>query len=284
MRRRTVFIGGERVQSVEVGEHRPGVRDVVCVHGLGVSSGYFVPLMRALAPHTQVLAPDLPGFGRSSNPRRVYDIPQLAAALDQWLELQAFDAPPVLVANSMGCQIVGSLVDGRQGRAASVVLIGPTFDAFHRTALSQISRLIGAMPFERLGLVGVVAYQYLRCGPRRLFGSLGHGLADPLEAHMPQIAVPTLVVRGERDPIAPQDWCRQLAALAPCGEFVMIPETGHAVNYSAPDKLLPYIFPLLRLSAASPRRSRDEGRERETAGSEEPAGASKRLASGRGGT
>jgi pimeloyl-ACP methyl ester carboxylesterase len=253
LRHATAVIGGEKVFSTTVGEPVAGVPAVVCVHGLGVGSRYFVPLMRRLAPHTRALAPDLPGFGRSSNPRRVYDIDQLAAALDQWLDLQAFERPPVVVANSMGCQVAAALLDGRPERASALLLIGPTIDANGRTASSQVWRLFRAMPFERVALVPLVAYEYLRCGPRRLLGSLRHALRDPLEADLPRIAVPAIVVRGERDVIASDEWVRQAAALLPSGEAVTLPQTGHAVNFSAPDRLVPHVLRLLH--AAQPTRT-----------------------------
>jgi pimeloyl-ACP methyl ester carboxylesterase len=249
LRHATAVIGGEKVFSVSAGEPVAGVPVVVCVHGLGVGGRYFAPLMRRLAPHTRVLAPDLPGFGRSANPRRVYDVSQLAAVLDEWLELQALERPPVLVANSMGCQVAAALLDGRPGRASGLLLVGPTMDANNRTALSQVSRLLRVLPFERVALVPLVACEYMRCGPRRLLGSLRHALRDPLEAHLPQIAVPAIVARGQRDAIAPADWAAQVATLLPCGERVTVPRTGHALNFSAPDRLVPHV---LRLLTATP--------------------------------
>ena len=245
LRHANTVIGDQRIFSVSLGEPVAGLPAIVCVHGLGVSSRYFTPLIRRLAPHTRVLAPDLPGFGRSSNPSTVYDVPQLAGALDAWLDAQLFDRPPLLVANSMGCQVVASLVDGRPERTCAVVLIGPSMDARGRTAATQIGRLIRAIPFERPTLLPVVAYEYLLCGPRRLMGTLRHALADPLEAHLPGISVPSLVVRGERDVIATQAWVEEVATLLGRGPSVTIPGTGHAVNFSAPDALLPGILRLL---------------------------------------
>ena len=245
LRHANVVVGDERIFSVALGEPVPGVPAIVCVHGLGVSSRYFTPLIRRLAPHTRVLAPDLPGFGRSSKPSLVYDVPRLAGALDAWLDTQAFDRPPLLVANSMGCQVVASLVDHRPERACGIVLIGPSMDAHGRTAATQIGRLIRAIVFERLTLLPVVAYEYLLCGPRRLIGSLRHALADPLEGHLAGITMPSLVVRGERDVIATQAWVEQVATLLGRGPSVTVPGTGHALNYSAPDALLPGILRLL---------------------------------------
>src|SRR5205814_6464226 len=69
---------------------------IVLVHGLAVSSRYFVPLAERLVVRRRVLAPDLPGYGRSGSPPRALGIEELAKALTEWLDLVGLDrAPPV---------------------------------------------------------------------------------------------------------------------------------------------------------------------------------------------
>jgi 2-hydroxy-6-oxonona-2,4-dienedioate hydrolase len=48
---------------------------------------------------------------------------------------------------------------------------------------------------------------------------------------LPLLQIPTLIVRGQRDPIAPQPWVEELAALLPHGELLVIPGAPHALNY-----------------------------------------------------
>lgn len=60
-------------------------RDIVFVHGLGVSGRYLVPTARLLLGDARVHVPDLPGFGLSGGPRRALDIHALAGALGAWL-------------------------------------------------------------------------------------------------------------------------------------------------------------------------------------------------------
>ena len=43
--------------------------------------------------------------------------------------------------------------------------------------------------------------------------------------------VPTLVVRGSRDPIVPQRWAKEVAELLPMGQLSVIPGAAHAANY-----------------------------------------------------
>jgi len=59
------------------------------------------------------------------------------------------------------------------------------------------------------------------------------------------LKVPTLVVRGGRDPIVSQHWAQQVADLLPDGTLACIPDAPHAVNYSAAPELLRVVAPFL---------------------------------------
>ena len=67
-RYRTVDIDGVSVSYREAGA--PGAPVVLLLHGWPSSSAMFRDLIRELAPHYHVLAPDYPGFGNSDTPER----------------------------------------------------------------------------------------------------------------------------------------------------------------------------------------------------------------------
>jgi pimeloyl-ACP methyl ester carboxylesterase len=60
--------------------------------------------------------------------------------------------------------------------------------------------------------------------------SIGATVADVAA----QVAVPTLLVAGERDDIAPVAAQRELATRFPNAELVVLPGTGHLTHYEAP--------------------------------------------------
>jgi 2-hydroxy-6-oxonona-2,4-dienedioate hydrolase len=70
-------------------------------------------------------------------------------------------------------------------------------------------------------------------------------LEDPIEDNLPKVAVPSMVVRGKKDPIAPQHWIDEAARLLRTDRVVVIPGWGHAVQYSAPTQLIDAIRPFL---------------------------------------
>ncbi len=78
---------------------------------------------------------------------------------------------------------------------------------------------------------------YLSAGLRRSFATFRHALEDRMEEKLPHLEVPTLVVRGERDPIVPQRWAERAAHLLPEGRLVVVPGAAHTMNYAAPSDL-----------------------------------------------
>jgi len=67
-----------------------------------------------------------------------------------------------------------------------------------------------------------------------------------VEEHLPHVHIPTLVVRGSRDPIVPQEWAEKVNLLLPDSQLVVIEGAGHAVNFDAPDQLVPLIQSFIR--------------------------------------
>lgn len=230
-------------------ETRPsGGPPLVLLHGLVVSSRYMQPLMRTLAPRFSVHAPDLPGFGRSSGPAGVLDVLALADALAAWIEARAVAPTPVL-AHSFGCQVLAALLCHRSSLVKKAILVGPTVDPAGRTALRQAWRLTRDAP-EMIRLAPVLLRDLYGAGLRRFLLTYRHMLHDRIEERLPRARVPTLVVRGERDPVASQRWAEEAASLLPAGRLAVLPGAWHAPNFSAPGALARLAVPFLSACAA----------------------------------
>ncbi len=224
----------------------PTAPTIVLVPGLGMSHRYMMPTLRALAPHARVYALDLPGFGESDKPARVLDVAELAAALAAWIEANGLQ-DAALVGNSFGCQVIAELVVNRPELARALVFITPTIDPRARTIRQQLLRLTLDALRERLSLVPLAMWEYfLVVGFRRALATLRFALADSIEQKLPHVALPTLVVRGGRDPLVSQQWAEEVTRLLPRARLVVIPCAAHAVNYDAPDALAREILNFLR--------------------------------------
>lgn len=215
----------------------PGRPAIVCVHGLLVSSRSMEPTARQLALTRRAAAVDLPGFGRSDDPPAPLDIPALADALVSWMRTAGL-APAVLLGNSFGCQVIAEAAARHPSCLTAAVLIGPTVDPRHRGAVQQVARLLLDCTREPVAYLPVVLRDCLDGGVGQLLRTARYTLRDRIESKLPLIRVPTLVVRGGRDPLVPQRWAEEATRLLPDGRLVVVPGAGHAVNYNAPGDLV----------------------------------------------
>ena len=91
---RTVDVDGVDVFYREAGE--PGAPKLLLLHGFPTSSHMFRDLVLLLADRYHIIAPDLPGFGHSSNPR-VNSFESIAETIERFTEITGFDRFAVYV-------------------------------------------------------------------------------------------------------------------------------------------------------------------------------------------
>jgi pimeloyl-ACP methyl ester carboxylesterase len=218
---------------------------LILVHGLGVSSRYMMPTAARLAPHRMVYAPDLPGFGRSGRPSRALNLSELSDVLARWLELLGIERA-VLIANSIGCQIIVDLALRRPEMVERLVLVSPTVDRAARTVFRSFLRLLLDVPRERLSLGFIAALDYLRAGLGRTAQTFGYAIQDEIELRLPGVRQPALVVRGEHDPVVPQKWAEEVTEGLPIGQLVVIKGASHAVNHHSPEELSRVVLDFLK--------------------------------------
>jgi len=193
------------------------------LHGLGMGRSVFVELARRL--DGDVVAVDLPGFGAAPEPDLPLTMPEHADLVAAHLAAEGLPAVTV-VGHSMGSQIAAELAVRHPDRVRAVVLAAPTVDAGARRVARQALRFLHdtASIDPRVVLRGV--REYLRAGPhlvRKIRATVAH---DPDRLY-PRFTVPTLVLRGERDPVCPSSWCRNVVEAIPHAELEVLPRCGH---------------------------------------------------------
>jgi pimeloyl-ACP methyl ester carboxylesterase len=204
----------------------------VLLHGIGVSHRYLARLHRELEASGTVISFDLPGFGGTPKPDERVTVEQYAQLVGHALE-RAGVGKCVVVGHSMGCQFAVELARQRPSLVTHAVLMGPVVDSHRRSVLRQAAALAWDSLSEPPSANAIVFSDYLRCGPRWYLTELSEMMAYPTEDRITDVAVPILVLRGTRDPVAGRVWSAALAARAPSGRVLEIPGS-HVVQHNAP--------------------------------------------------
>jgi pimeloyl-ACP methyl ester carboxylesterase len=203
----------------------------VLLHGLAVSHRYLMPTARLLGPRS-IYVPDLAGFGLSDKPSTVLDVGGHADIIAALLDTLG-TAPAALLGNSFGCQVAVELALRRPDLVAALILVGPTTDPAAATARGQIGRLLRDLPHEDWRQTPILAADVRDAGPRRILQTLRYAVNDHIDAKLPALRVPTLLIRGSRDRIAPQTWIDRAAALIPGARTLTVDRAAHNVVTTA---------------------------------------------------
>ncbi|MFF2485974.1 alpha/beta fold hydrolase [Microbacterium sp. NPDC058062] len=196
----------------------------VLIHGIGMGRSVFTDLERHLGDG-EVVSFDLPGYGEAPEPRRVLTIERTADLVAAYLRGRV-RTPAVLIGHSMGAQVALEVAVRHPALADRIVLIGPTVDPAARTAPRQLWRLLRDIAVESPVVIARGAREYVRAGPRlraKFRAMLRHRPEDVL----PRVRMPALVLRGEDDIVAPQQWCRRVADTLPDGRLAEVAGHGH---------------------------------------------------------
>jgi pimeloyl-ACP methyl ester carboxylesterase len=226
---------------VRTGPPRPGGA-LVLVHGVIVSSRYLVPLAAELARDRHVLVPDLPGYGLSDG--RPGDLPALADAVVAAARALGRDRV-ALVGNSFGAQVVVEAALRHPRLVERLVLIGADRGpggahprAPVRALAAQRARRAPLRPARH-------GPRPRRPRPRRRDAAAAHHLADHLEAKLPHVGQPTLVIRGGRDRVVPDAWAHTLTRLLPDARLALLPGYAHMPHWSGALAVAPLVRELV---------------------------------------
>ncbi len=205
---------------------------VVLIHGIGVSHRYLQRLHAQLAESADTYSIDLPGFGATPTPEHTLGIAEQATyilgAMEQLGVLEF-----VAVGHSMGAQFAVEAARQQPTRLAQLVLMGPVVNDRRRSVAQQALALgRDCLFFESPSSNALVLTDYFRCGLSWYLKNLRIMLDYRIEERITGVAVPVLVLRGANDPVAPADWCRRLAGLAPAAQFLEVQGTGHVVQHN----------------------------------------------------
>lgn len=278
---RIVRLHGHSI-SVTTGGTGPAL---LLVHGMAGSAETWRPVAEHLAGSCRVIAPDLPGHGRSDKPKLDYTLGTYAATLRDLLDVLDCDSATV-VGHSLGggitmqlayqhphvCDRLVLVASGGLGSDVSPILRGLSLPGaeyllsvvtHHRTRdsltrLGSLAARVGLQPLPELAEIG------------RAYSSLGDPAAraaflQPLRsvidvegqtvsAHdrLHLADVPTLIVWGDRDRIIPVSHAHAAHRAIADSRLEIFEGAGHFPHRECPDRFTAILGDFLATTTGHP--------------------------------
>jgi 3-oxoadipate enol-lactonase len=227
---------------------------IVFLHGIGGNARAFSRQLEHFGRGWRAIAWDMPGYGGSATLGAV-SIAALAAALWRFLDAVGVERP-VLVGHSIGGMIVQQLLAERPDAARALVL-AQTSPAFGRpdgawqrdfiaarlgpldrgeTMPDLAPRLVAELVGDNPDPEGVaLARACMAAVPEASYRAMMLALAGfDLRAALARVAVPTLVIAGEKDTNAPAPMMARMAEKIPGATYVCLEGVGHLAPLERP--------------------------------------------------
>lgn len=215
-------------------------RDVLVLHGWGASIGAMHPIINQLSQNFRVIAPDLPGCGKSSDPNRPFTVNDYSKLILEFIREVGIENP-ILVGHSNGGRITLHLNGVYHLPVRKNILI----DAAGIKAKPTLRRTMRQYSFKTVKTVLSFPLwkkqsESLLNRARRHYGSSDYNNATPvmrqtlvnllsedLTPILPDISAPTLLIWGEKDTATPLSDAKIMEANIPGSGLVVLKGASH---------------------------------------------------------
>lgn len=230
----------------------------LALHYWAGSGREFEPLVPLLPPGSQLLAPDLPGFGSQAAPAGFdYSVASYADWVAQYIEDNQLNDYQI-IGHSMSGKVALALAARRPAGLQGLILLSPSpptpepiSDADRAASLAAYGKRAEAeSTFTKITSIPLsdeqrtqVIEDNLRTTQAAWDAWLLSGSREDISALMPRIEVPCRLLVGENDhaiPLAAQR--QQTLPLLPAGSpMVAVPGAGHLLPLEAPEMIFQYV-------------------------------------------
>ncbi len=234
----TIKVGNILTNYIQYGEGE----DIVLLHGWGQNIEMMDPLGKKLSKYRITLL-DLPGFGRSEEPKSVWTIEDYTDFVHQFIE-QLKIKKPILMGHSFGGRI--TIDYAARYPAKKIVLFGApcvrenTELTWMQKCMKKVKQLPGMEKLSNVAKKHIGSEDYRKASPRMrdiLVQVVNQDLSDKAK----KIKVPALLIWGDQDAMAPLEEAKKLEALLEDGGLVVLNGYTHYAYLEA----LPQVVTIL---------------------------------------
>ncbi len=233
---------------------------VLVLHGWGGSSDSWLQIQRILAAQGyKMICPDFPGFGKSANPPKAWEVADYAKWLlgfIRFLKLNKFS----IIAHSFGARVAIKFAKNYPKKITKLILCAPAGikpkPDLETKIIFQISKT-GNIIFSKKPLRGFknraknLFYILIRSkdysktkGVMR--ETIKKVLEEDLLPDLSQIKTKTLIVWGRKDKIIPLKYAYMFKENIKNSQLEIVPRIGHSPHLENPERLLEIITKFLR--------------------------------------
>ncbi len=232
----------------------PNAPAVILLHGYSDSWYSHRPLLTELAPVRRTIAVTLRGHGDSDKPNTGCSIRDFAADLPDVLDHYGV-ASAAVVGHSMGTMVAARLALDYPERVDALVLIGALATLMGNEAEEPLRHAVESLTdpvdpsfvreFQQGTLARPVPPEFMDTivaeslkVPARVWRSALHAMLDEdLGPELHRIAVPTLLLWGDRDQLCNRDSQGRMAMSIPRAHLSVLPGAGHAPHWEDPREI-----------------------------------------------
>jgi pimeloyl-ACP methyl ester carboxylesterase len=220
----------------------------VLVHGGGRNAADWKRQLAGLGDRHGVVAPDLPGHGRTPGIEGLPTIEAYADVVGRFVGRVA-RRRCVLVGWSMGFSIALVEAARHPERYAGLVLMGglpywrpdpallePYRDVVRGRRPQGFDTLLFS-PATSMNVMREAWTEQVKTDPRVFYGDLLAGAAFDGRALLGRIAMPTLGIHGADDKLVSEEQARAIIAAIPDARLEVVPEAGHIAQLEQPERV-----------------------------------------------
>lgn len=220
---------------------------IVLFHGWGANKEAFTPIINKLSAYMRVVALDFPGFGKSDEPKEVWDVNAYAEFMKKFIK-EADCEGAIWLGHSFGGRVIIKLFEKMDVKPKKIVLVDSAgikpkrgLNYYVKVYSYKLGKKVLKLPlinktglYERLVKnAGSSDYKVLSNNMRATMSKV---VNEDLRNHLPGINVPTLLIWGDKDTATPLNDAKIMNKLLPDSGIVVLEGAGHFSYLDYPNK------------------------------------------------
>lgn len=240
---KNVNIDGLNINYLDVGEGKT----IVLFHGWGANKEAFTPIVKKLSAYMRVVALDFPGFGKSDEPKEIWNVEKYAQFMKKFIKEASCEGATWL-GHSFGGRVIIKLFEKMETKPVKIVLVDAAgikpkrgLDYYLKVYSYKLGKKVLKLPLiNKTGLYeklvknsGSSDYKVLSDNMR---ATMSRVVNEDLRGYLPKINVPTLLIWGDKDTATPIADAHLMDSLLPDSGIVTLEGAGHFSYLDCPGK------------------------------------------------